>query len=79
MLPLGPAFWYATHRPSIATASDSLSVNLQLARQYGARYLALFPDHYPDSFAGLYDTKKAPGFELVADFDGVQIYRVLPT
>jgi hypothetical protein len=77
MLPLGPAFWYVTHRPSIATASDSLEVNLQLARQYGARYLALFSDHYPDSFAGLYNTKKAPGFELVEDFGGAQLYRIV--
>lgn len=76
MLPLGPAFWYITHRPSIATASDPLPVNLRLARQYQARYLALFPDHYPDAFAGLYETKKAPGFELVADFEGVQLYRL---
>ena len=79
MLPLGPAFWYVTHRPSIATASDSLEVNLQLARQYGARYLALFSDHYPDSFAWLYDTKKAPGFELVEDFGGAQLYRIVPS
>ena len=77
MLPLGPAFWYVTHRPSIATASDSLEVNLQLARQYGARYLALFSDHYPDSFAGLYTTKKAPGFELVADFGGARLFRIV--
>jgi hypothetical protein len=76
MLPLGPALWYIDHRPSVATASDSLAVNLQIARRYQARYLALFPEHYPDSFAGLYETKSAPGFELVADLDGVQLYRL---
>lgn len=76
MLPLGPAYWYITHRPSVATASDLLAVNLQIARQYQARYLVLMPDHYPDSFAELYDTKKASGFELVATFGEVQLYRL---
>ncbi|MDB5078847.1 MAG: hypothetical protein JWP00_771 [Chloroflexi bacterium] len=76
MLPLGPAYWYVTHRPSVATASDPLPVNLEIARKYRARYLVLLPDHYPDSFAGLFATKKAPGFELVATFGEVQLYRL---
>lgn len=78
MLPLGPAFWYLAHRPSVATASDPLPVNLEIARQYQARYLVLMPDHYPDSFAQLYETKKAPGFRLVATFGEVQLYAVDP-
>lgn len=78
MMPLGPAFWYVTHHSSIATSSDNLATNYELARRYGAKYLVLFPDHYPDTFYEVYGTKKGPDLVFVTEFDGVQIYR-LPT
>jgi hypothetical protein len=77
MVPDVPAYYYLNHRPAIEIAPESLEVNLDLARRYGARYFMLQPNHAPQNLMDtLYTAKKAPGFKLVAQLGEVQLYQL---
>ncbi len=76
MAPDVPAYYYVNHKPAIVITSDPLSVNLELARRYGARYLILQPNHFPTSLGPLLENRAAPGLRLVAQLGEVQIYSI---
>jgi 4-amino-4-deoxy-L-arabinose transferase-like glycosyltransferase len=69
------SYYYATGHPVIGQASDSVAANVLAAQRYGAKYLLLEQQHY-DALNSLYLIKQAAGLQLVAEFEGKQLYRI---
>ncbi len=77
MVPDAPAYWYVNHRPVLAATSDPLSVNLELARRYGATYFMATPSHGGVAYLQpLLEGKGAPSYRLVATLGDVKLYRL---
>jgi len=76
MVPDAPTYYYATGKSAIVISSDPLPVDLQLAKQYGATYLLLQPNHAPAALSPLYQKHAYPGLTLTARFGEIELYQI---
>ncbi len=76
MVPDAPAFVYVARRPAVVVANDPLSVNVEIARKYGATYFFYQPRHAAETAAALAGPDGVAGFTRVARFGESALFRL---
>lgn len=74
-----PGFYLATGRSAIAVPDGDETITLRVAQKFGARYLILEDEGYPDGLKNLYQNpEKFTNFIYLGEVDGTRVFEVNP-
>ncbi len=72
-----PGYWLATERSALALPGGGPEMVLQVADDFGARYLVLEPGSYPDALTALFLAPRTDGrFLYLTTIEGAHIYAI---
>jgi hypothetical protein len=73
-----PGYYLASQRPALAVPKIDLALLPGLAQKFEAQYLVLEPDSLLQSWNSVYESRRLPGWTLLAEENGWQVYQFSP-
>jgi hypothetical protein len=74
-----PGFYLATGKSAIAVPDGDEQIALLVAQKYGANYLVLEKESFPDGLNGLYhNPDQYPDFKYLGELEGTRVFKIQP-